>query len=174
MRSKKRKCSRGHNMAAIEATKGSLQGLWPLLWGPKLWLQTKKFSKRSVRHFMGCQEENSSGKYHLGSQWNTLTIFLKTFPKATKLGSLFPKVKNDLSFFSNPPFEVRAENECKISFKHLVQMQTRCLMNMQPRWTPLEGVQTASKYVSDTFLRWTICPPHSIPESFVDGKHQKT
>ena len=118
---------------------------------------------------MGCQEENSSGRIPLGQP----LIFLRLSPKATKLGSLFPKVKTKLSFFFDRPFEVRASNECKIAFKHLVSMQTRCLMKMQPSWTPLKGVQPAQKNVSDTFLRWTICPPHSIPDSFMDGKHQK-
>ena len=49
------------------------------------------------------------GEYHLGSPCFALPIFLKLFPIATKLGSLFPKVKTDLSTQTAGRFQVRAE-----------------------------------------------------------------
>ena len=69
---------------------------------------------------MAAKKRIQVGKPPLGQPMKYVTNFLKTFPKATKLGSLFPKVKTNLSFLSGPPFEVRAENGSVIAFKHLV------------------------------------------------------
>ena len=49
-------------------------------------------------------------EYHLGSPCFAFPIFLILFPKATKLGSLFPKVKTDLSTQTACRLQVRAEN----------------------------------------------------------------
>ena len=49
------------------------------------------------------------GEYHLGSPCFAFPILLKLFPKATKLGTLFPKVKTNLSMQTAGRLQVRAE-----------------------------------------------------------------
>ena len=70
----------------------------------------KSIQKDRQGYSWTAKERIQVGEYHLGSLWKTLPIFLKPFSKSTKLGSLFPKVKPVLWFFSLPPFQVRAEN----------------------------------------------------------------
>ena len=70
----------------------------------------KSFQKDRQGYSWTAKERIQVGEYHLGSPCFALPIFLKLFPKATKLGSLFPKVKTDLSTQTAGRFQVRAEN----------------------------------------------------------------
>ena len=70
----------------------------------------KSFQKDRQGYSWTAKERIQVGEYHLGSLWKTLPIYLKTFSKSTKLGSLFPKVKTDLSTQTAGRFQVRAEN----------------------------------------------------------------
>lgn len=80
-----------------------------------------------------------------GSPCFAFPIFLKLFPKATKLGSLFPKVQTDLSTQTNGRLHVRTEKyqpfymqtyvlACKMETKIDFTLEaTLWLLSKQPR-----------------------------------------
>ena len=84
-------------------------------------------------------------KSHLGSPCSTFPIRLKLFSKATKLGSLFPKVNTDLSLKTAGRFQVRVENGCRIYVEtHAIYAYGVCLMQsaamqVKPTWTRLKA-----------------------------------
>ena len=66
-------------------------------------------------------------KSHLGSPCSTFPICF--FSKATKLGSLFPKVNTDLSLKTAGRFQVRVENGCRFYVEtHAIYAYGVCLM----------------------------------------------
>ena len=130
-------------MAAIEATKGSnirpLDLYYKLL---KFGWKRKSFQKDRQGYSWTAKERIQVGEYHLGSLWKTFPILLKLFPKATKLGSLFPKVKTNLSTQTAGRFQVRAENTDHLTCKHMC-LHANMVRISGLRETPLEGAQTA-------------------------------
>lgn len=160
-------------MVATEASRGLNVPPWPVLLVTKLLGQSDKFLGRSERQFMGWRDLNSS--------WRNKSLQPMMLPFRS-IGKLYHRLPNLVACF------LRSKRTClwkQLAFSRSVLKMaahfTRKHMCLRAKWAamyvsvspPLKGVETAPKFVSETFLRWIISPPHSGSETFGFQKHIK-